>query len=1090
MAGSEIKLSVPEDILAGGGEMGALMRSLDWSKTPLGIVSEWAQSLKTALSILLSSRYPMFIWWGKDYINLYNDAFIPILGTAKHPQFLGKSAKDCWAEIWDIVSPLADHVLTTGEPIWSEDLLLFITRNGYLEETYFTFSYSPLRDDRGISGIFCACSENTQRVISERRLRMLRELASYTLEAKTVEQACQTATNIFAKNLADLPFTLLYLVNVDETATLIGTSGVEGGLAISPQTVNLNSDIDLWELGQVYHHQQPAYLTDLPSRFSFTLGGAGDATTAAMVMPIPKSGQNKLAALLILGISPRLAYDNEYQGFFELVASNLTTAIANADAFETESRRAQAVTASLKQVLSTIRDGFVTFDRDWHYTFLNDRFAEIIGMSREEVIGRNLWEVFPDLVNTEVDYHLHQAMDQQIAVQYEYYYPTWKRWFDNRVYSIPGGIAVICAEITNRKQTQEQLHLYVDVVKNTQVGIVVWQLEDLNNPTSFRLLLANVAASEITHVDFQSLIGQTMAESFPNLLQTPLVEQYMNVVRTGQLLDIGEVHYDEDGVRDGFYTLKAFPLPNHCLGLAFENITIRKQLEIALRQSEERFRRMAETIQDVFWISNPMEGQLLYVSPTYEKIWGRSCKNLYINFNEWVEAIHPEDRERVRQIFYRQVLVGGYDEEYRVVRPDGSVRWVRDRGFPIQEQSGVPYRVAGIAEDITSRKITETALREREQELVRANRIKDEFLAVLSHELRTPLNPILGWAKLLRSGRLDPQITERALETIERNAKLQTQLIEDLLDVSKILQGKMLLKVAPVNLNNIIQAAIETVRLSAEVKNIQIQTVFTKEVGEIAGDEARLQQIIWNLLSNAIKFNITGGRVEVRLEQVGTNAQIQVKDTGKGIKSEFMPYIFDYFQQEDVTTTRQFGGLGLGLSIVRYLTELHGGTVQAESSGEGQVTTFTVRLPLISVSSQSQDIKQPENTLDLSGLQVLIVDDESDTRELTAFILKQFKAIITTVASAQEALSAIKKQKPDILLSDIGMPDMDGYILMQHLRALPPDQGGEIPAIALTAYAGDMNQQQALTAGFQLHISKPIEPEILVRAIVQLVQRN
>ena len=388
-----------------------------------------------------------------------------------------------------------------------------------------------------------------------------------------------------------------------------------------------------------------------------------------------------------------------------------------------------------------------------------------------------------------------------------------------------------------------------------------------------------------------------------------------------------------------------------------------------------------------------------------------------------------------------------------------------------------------------------------------ANRVKDEFLAVLSHELRTPMNPILGWAKLLRTGKLDADKTATALETIERNAKLQTQLIEDLLDVSRILQGKMALKACPVNLVSTIEAAITTVQLAAQSKGIQIHTQLDSTVEPIFGDPSRLQQIVWNLLANAVKFTPSGGRVDVRLQSFkvdnlqGENlkndlqpstsyAQIQIQDTGKGINPEFLAYVFDYFRQADSTITRQFGGLGLGLAIVRHLVELHGGIVRAESPGEGQGATFTVYIPQANNLVKTLAHHRPSTTTDeLKGLRVLVVDDEVDMRDLVDFILSEEGAKVTVVASAAEALLMLEQFQPDVLVSDIGMPEVDGYTLMRQVRARPPHQCGQIPAIALTAYAGEINQQQALAAGFQRHISKPVEPAELVQAIVTLVKR-
>ena len=393
-------------------------------------------------------------------------------------------------------------------------------------------------------------------------------------------------------------------------------------------------------------------------------------------------------------------------------------------------------------------------------------------------------------------------------------------------------------------------------------------------------------------------------------------------------------------------------------------------------------------------------------------------------------------------------------------------------------------------------------LLEREQlarrEAEEANRIKDEFLAVLSHELRTPLNPILGWARLLRTGNHDDATRDRALETIERNAKLQTQLIEDLLDVSRILQGKLSLNPSPVDLDSAIKSAIETVSLSATAKSIQLQTQLQPAVGKVNGDPNRLQQIIWNLLSNAIKFTPDGGQVIVGLERVGGSggrrgevetsyAQLTVSDTGQGIRTDFLPYVFDTFRQSDGSSKRNFGGLGLGLAIVRHLVELHGGTVTAASPGEGQGATFTVRLPLMPRSSESLEVSPSTSPIALPGVRVLVVDDDVDSRDFLSFVLEQCGASPIGAGSVAEALTALAQFPFDVLISDIAMPIEDGYGLIRQLRSLRPDQGCDIPAIALTAYARDEDRRQCLAAGFQQHLPKPVDPDKLVAIVARLV---
>lgn len=425
------------------------------------------------------------------------------------------------------------------------------------------------------------------------------------------------------------------------------------------------------------------------------------------------------------------------------------------------------------------------------------------------------------------------------------------------------------------------------------------------------------------------------------------------------------------------------------------------------------------------------------------------------------------------------------------------------------------------AEDQRSRQQAEAELRQQKEELERANRVKDEFLAVLSHELRSPLNAILGWSKILLTRNLDATTARRAIETIERNAKLQTQLIEDLLDVSRIISGKLTLHPHPTNLVLAIEAAIDTMRLAALAKSIDLRfTILDSDMGDgkqvnsdspipkfrVLGDPGRLQQIVWNFLSNAIKFTPTKGQVFVQLSAVGsrgglqyapTCAQITIRDTGIGISPDFLPYVFDSFRQADGSSTRKHNGLGLGLAIVRHLVELHGGTVSANSSGEGQGATFTVQLPLLEEGEVWKQGSIRENSTPMSsslaglltGLKILVVDDDADSRDFLVFALEDCGAIATAVTSANSAMEVLVSFKPDVLISDIGMPEQDGYSLMRQVRALPRERGGQIPAIAITAYAAERDRQEAIAAGFQRHLSKPVMPNELANVIAKLISQ-
>ncbi|MBW4565929.1 MAG: PAS domain S-box protein [Mojavia pulchra JT2-VF2] len=588
---------------------------------------------------------------------------------------------------------------------------------------------------------------------------------------------------------------------------------------------------------------------------------------------------------------------------------------------------------------------------------------------------------------------------------------------------------------------------------------------------------------DITPPEFLPLDEQAMVELRTNGVATPFEKEYIRKDGTRVPILIGAALLDEP--YDQQQEIIAF----------YVDLTERKQTENALRQALQKLNFHVENTPMAV-IEWDQEFRLTRWSGAAERLFGWQADEVLGTLLTDLQFVFEEDIEQVAEVL-RRLMVG---EEFYVFSYNrnytkrGDVIHCEWYNSSLRDESGRMLSVLSLVLDVTARVQAE---RDRERILQQeqaareaaeaANRIKDEFLAVVSHELRSPLNPILGWSKLLRSHQLDQQKTERALEVIERNAQIQAQLINDLLDVSRILRGKFSLDSEPVDLVFTIQAAMETVRLAVEAKSIQIHTQFEPDIGYVAGDAGRLQQVVWNLLTNAVKFTSQGGRVDIQLERVDAQAQIIVRDTGIGIPPDFLPYVFDQFRQESSATTRRFGGLGLGLAIVRYLVELHGGTVQADSLGAGQGATFTVRLPLmLHQQATKQDTKPSESSLNLQGTRILVVDDDDNTREFLAFLLELHGANVIATATATEAITTLTQFKPDVLLSDIGMPDVDGYMLMRQVRALSPQQGGTIPAIALTAYAGEINYQQAMAAGFQRHIPKPIEPQVLIQAIAEL----
>ncbi len=1440
--------------------MGARMREFDWSQTSLGPTQHWPQSLKTAVRIMLTSRQPMFVWWGDELINLYNDPYKAIIG-GKHPQALGQPASHVWREIWEQVGPRAESAMLKNEGTYDEALLLIMERNGYPEETYYTFSYSPVPNDEGeTGGIICANTDDTQRIIGERQLNLLRELATRTADARTFDQACSLSVSCLETNPYDFPFAMIYLVEPDQQQLfLAGTCRIQPKHKAAPQTAALDSDA-VWPFGEVMATHQTKLVDILAGDFGSLPCGiwerylqrASPTPHQAVAIPIAPSRETGKAAILIAGLNPFRLFDDNYRGFMELVAAQIAASIANAQAYEQERKRAEALAQidraktiffsnishefrtpltlmlgpledilanggsllpsneqdQLKMVqrnglrLLKLVNSLLDFSRieagrvqaSYEPTDLASFTAELASVFRSAIeragmqlsvncpplpasvyVDRQMWEkivlnllsnAFKFTLAGKIVVNLQWVENKEVGTRGRGDAGTLGCWevgiredenvenFSQTLFASSfvelsvqdTGIGIPAAEIPQLFErfhrvkgaqgrtfegsgiglslVQELVKMHGGTVKvssvlgvgscftvsiptgyahlppdrisatqtltSTALGAAPYIEEALRwlpeegerekekggkdfsllsplplslSPSSSRILLADDNADMRDYV--KRLLSQhyeveavpnglaalnSVRERLPDLVLTDVMMPFLDgfgllqalrsdpqtkkvpiillSARAGEEarvegLEAGaddylikpfsarellarveaalkmarlrqetmqreqELRFEAEvakahletvlaGIQDQFFVLdrqwrytfvnkqvvevvgfseeellgrsiwEVFPdvvesefytqvhraIAEHTVvrfeyfyprwnrwfenriypfneGVSifvtdvsdvYEELRLRKQAQEALRESEERFRLMADSTPTLIWMSGT-DKLCNYFNKTWLDFTGRTIEQEM--GNGWTQGVHPDDLQYCLDT-YRNAFDSrqGFRMEYRLRRFDGQYRWIFDVGVPRFTPEGEFLGYIGSCIDITERKTVESErdrLLQLEQaartEAERANRIKDEFLAVLSHELRSPLNPILGWANLLNTREFDSVALKKAIATIERNAKLQAQLIEDLLDVSRILQGKLSLNMFPVSLAIVIDAALETVRLAAEAKNIQIHKTLDTCVERVLGDSSRLQQIIWNLLSNAVKFTPEEGRIDIQLQQVDTQAQIIVSDTGKGISPEFLPHVFEYFRQADSTTTRKFGGLGLGLAIVRHLVELHGGTIWVESLGEGQGATFTVRLPLI---KKDLNQKQDNEFLDfdvspateiLTGIEILVVDDDADTREFHTFVLEQAGAKVIAAESALEALQALAESKPDILVSDIGMPETDGHMLMRQVKALQLQQDKQILAIALTAYAGEINQQQALQSGFQKHISKPVEPDELVKAIANLIGR-
>ncbi len=532
--------------------------------------------------------------------------------------------------------------------------------------------------------------------------------------------------------------------------------------------------------------------------------------------------------------------------------------------------------------------------------------------------------------------------------------------------------------------------------------------------------------------------------------------------------------------------------------LVFRDVTEKRRAS----ELKERLAAVVESSDDIMASKN-LAGVITSWNRGAEQILGYTAEEV---IGQHVSMLMPpelvEDMPRILERIRRGEKVDHYQTKRR--RKDGTIIDVSLTVSPIRNEAGEIIGASKIGRDITAEKRSQEE-RERLLEVAHsakaeaeaANRIKDEFLATLSHELRTPLNAILGWARILRTGPMEPEDLQEGLEAIDRNAKMQAQIVEDLLDISRIISGNLRLDVQRVNVAEVIDAAIAAVAPAAEAKGVRLKKVLDPLAGRVSGDPARLQQIVWNLLTNAVKFTPKGGRVQVLLERVNSHVEISVIDSGVGIRPEFLPYVFERFRQADSSTTRRHGGLGLGLAIVKHLAELHGGTVRAKSPGEGQGSTFVLSLPITVVhEAPPQKVRPKEHESEefdcsdkpLSGVKVLVLDDEPDARQLVGRVLRDCGAEVAVAESAGEAIRLVESFRPDIVVSDIGMPEQDGYGFIRQVRGRLAAK--TLPAVALTAFARSEDRKRALLAGFQTHVAKPVDPAELVAVIASLVERT
>ncbi|MBP7148566.1 MAG: PAS domain S-box protein [Acidobacteria bacterium] len=795
-----------------------------------------------------------------------------------------------------------------------------------------------------------------------------------------------------------------------------------------------------------------------------------------------------------------------------LVAGGFVSALT--DRAHAWRRSARGDEDRLRTTLRSIGDAVIVTDLECRITFLNPVAEQLTGWSLAEACGRPVESVFRivnEITREKVANPLARVIREGVILGLANHTVLVSK--DGREIPIDDsgapirgddglltGAVLVFRDISARRQAELEQARLAAIVESADDAIFAKTLDGI-------ILTWNEGAQRIYGYTPEQTVGQPVAMLAPPSLSGQ-ISDIMARLRRGERIE----HFETCRVRRNGelfdVALTISPIRNArgeivAASTVARDISDRRQAELVLQQNEERLRLALRGAQVGVWDWKLESNEVAWVG--IEPIHGLAPGSFGGSFEAYMAEVHADDREHVRRSLAQALeRRSPFDMEYRIVRPDGSIRWVQGKGEPRLGPDGRVVAMAGICMDVTARRAME---QERDELLARekaarvraetADRIKDEFLATLSHELRNPLNAVVGWARLLASGSLDTDKRERAIEIIKRNAEAQVQLVDDLLDVSRFITGKLRLDVKRVELQTVIASVIDASRVAAEAKGIALTSSFEPGAPPVAGDPDRLQQVFWNLLMNALKFTPGGGRIDVSLAVEGPDVVVRVRDSGRGIPAEALPYIFDRFRQADSGTTRVHGGLGLGLAVVRHLVEAHGGTVNAESAGVDQGATFTVTLPALvrgiqrhgaagsgRVAARAGQPELPRARLD--GLRILIVDDDPDARELLVQALQECGANVHAAESARVALERLAEVRPDAVVTDIAMPGMDGFALVREIRSAERGQR-RLPVVALTGFARPEDRMHMLEAGFDVHFAKPVDLAELSGALAAVV---
>jgi len=1041
------------------------MREFDWSSHPLGLPENWPHSLRIAIRIMLSSRFAMWMGWGAEFFFFCNDAYAPTLGI-KQDRALGRKASDVWAEIWKDVGPRAESVVRTGEATWDESLLLFLERSGYPEETYHTFSYSPLPNDDGLTGgLLCVVTEETERVIGERRLALLRDLGADLAAVKVERELFQCVERRLRERSQDLPFALIFLLSEDgKTARLACAHHVEWGSLLAPATTTVGEG-ETWPLTSVLEKGTPILVDDPGGRFgNVTMKPWDKPPRSALVMPLAQQGQERPAGFLVAGLNPYRPPDRAYRGFLDLLAGQIVAGIASVRAYEAERRRAE-VLAELDRAKTTFFSN-VSHEFRTPLTLLLGPLEEMAGKPAGKLpeqdralltmAHRNGLRLLK-LVNSLLDFARIEAGRSRAR-------------FD---LTDMGAFTADLASSFRSAMGKAGLDFIVECPPLPEPVLIALDAE-------FRFEYLNAEARNRHGLAPEEYLGRSLWEASPATVGTPLETNFRRVL-TEKTPVLFEYFYDPG---KQWFEINANPMTGGRLGIFFRDVTESKRASEALRESEERFRNIFENAATGIAITD-MEGRFEQCNPAYCAILGYAEEEL--RRMEFPRLIHPDDVEENMVALHR--LQGGelasFEIENRYVRKDGIPVWVLKYGSILRNDAGEPAHLLALVTDITERRLANAALREAKEAAEAANNSKDRFLAVLSHELRTPLTPVLMVVSELEH---DPDLradVKEDLAMMRRNIELETKLIDDLLDLSRITSGKLVLNIEPVDLNEAVHQVGGICHASLHERGIRLEVIHGSGMGMVKADPARLQQVLWNVLKNAIKFTPEGGTIQVttRCLEAG-RSEVRIQDSGIGIHPDVLPRIFDAFEQGNASVTRQFGGLGLGLAISRALADLHGGSIRAESGGAGQGSTFIVELPGDEppVAASLPDA-EPESAGTTGGIRVLLVEDHADTLRMLTRLLRGAGFEVSAFSGVASAIAAVEREPFDVLVSDLGLPDGSGCDIMRHVRG-----AGNLPGIGMSGFGMDEDLRRSREAGFTEHLVKPISIPHLIAAIRRVTE--